>query len=115
MKVLRFADTQESCYEAWKRSHMGCSALLSGRFADSKKSRFQASKRSNMISAVLDGGRSAYIHIFCFQAGKRSDMDCAELQRCLFVHCLAWHIQVSKISNNCSDFLQGSRFPVVHK
>ena len=30
MKGLRFTDTQESCFEAWKRSHMGYSALLCG-------------------------------------------------------------------------------------
>ena len=40
MKELRHADTQESCFEAWKRSHMGRSALIFGRFADSKESRF---------------------------------------------------------------------------
>ena len=54
MKGLRFADTQESCFEAWKSSHMGCSALLCGRFADSQESRFQASKRTNMGSALLE-------------------------------------------------------------
>ena len=59
MKGLRFADTQESCFEAWKRSHIGCSTLLCGRFDDSQESPFQASKRSNMGSAVLQGGRSA--------------------------------------------------------
>ena len=48
MKGLRFADTQESCFEAWKRSHMGSSALLCGRFADSEESRFEAEKRSEM-------------------------------------------------------------------
>ena len=54
MKGLRFADTQESCFEA--------------------------SKRFNMGSAVLEGGRSADIRESCFQAAKRSDMACAELQ-----------------------------------
>ncbi len=49
---------------------MGCSALLCGRFDDSQESRFQASKRSNMFSAVLENGRSADIHEFCFQAAK---------------------------------------------
>ncbi len=38
---------------------MGCSALICGRFDDSQESLFQASKRSNMGSAVLQGGRSA--------------------------------------------------------
>ena len=59
------------------------------RFAESQELRFQASKRPIMGSAVLEVGRYADIHQFCFQAAKRSDMDCAELQRCLFVHCLA--------------------------
>ena len=45
---------------------MGCSALLYGRFADSQESRFQASKRTNMGSAVLEDGRPANIHEFCF-------------------------------------------------
>ena len=27
-KGLRFADTQESCFEPWNRSHLGSSALL---------------------------------------------------------------------------------------
>ncbi len=48
MKGLLFADTQESSFEAWKRSHMGCSNLLCGRYADSQKSRFQTSKLSNI-------------------------------------------------------------------
>ncbi len=75
-EIFRFADTQESCFKAWKSSHMGCSALLCGRFADSEESHFQVSKRSNMGSAVLEGGRSADIHEFWFQAAKRSDMEC---------------------------------------
>ena len=57
MKELWFPYTQESCFDAWKRSHMGCSSLLCGRFADSQESRFQALKRSNLGSAVLQGGR----------------------------------------------------------
>ncbi len=65
IKGLRIVDTRETCFEAWKSSHMGCFALVCGRFADSRKSCFQASKLSNMGSAVLDGGRSADIHEFC--------------------------------------------------
>ncbi len=82
MKGLRFADTQEMF--SWKRSHIGCIALLFVRFAFSQNLRFPPSKSLNMGSAVLDGGRSSYIHGFCFQAAKRSDMDCVELQECLF-------------------------------
>ena len=44
IKGLRFGDSQESYFEAWKRSHMDCSALLSCRFADSQESRFQFRK-----------------------------------------------------------------------
>ncbi len=66
MKELRFAYTQESCFEAWKLSHMGCSCLLCGRFVDSEESGFRPSKRSNMGSAVLEGGRSADIQEFSF-------------------------------------------------
>ena len=69
MKGLRFANTQETCFEAWKRSHMG--------------------------SAFLEGGRSAYIHEFCYQTAKRSDMDCVELQGCLFSDSQEIHFQVS--------------------
>ena len=67
MKGLRFPNTQESCFEAWKRSYVGCSILLCVRFDDSQESRLQASKRSNMGSADMQGGRSADIHEFCFQ------------------------------------------------
>ena len=59
MKGLRFADNKESFFEAWNRSHVGCSAQLFFRFADTQESRFQASKRSNMCSALLHGGGSA--------------------------------------------------------
>ena len=45
MKGLRFADTQESCFESWKRSHMGCTAMLCSRFADdAQESRIQGAK-----------------------------------------------------------------------
>ena len=67
MKELRFANTQESFFETWKRSYMGCSALLFCRILDSQESRFQASKRSNMGSAVLQGGRSADFPNYVFK------------------------------------------------
>ena len=62
IKGLRFGDSQESYFEAWKRSHMDCSALLCGRFSDSQESRFQVSKSSNMGCAVLEGDRPADIY-----------------------------------------------------
>ncbi len=64
------------------------------RFADSQESRFQASKRSNMSSAVLVGGRFVDIQEFFFQ--KRSDMDCVVLQGGLFAYCQKWHFQSAK-------------------
>ncbi len=76
---------------------MGCSALLCGRFDDSQESRFQASKRSNMGSCVLESGRCADIHEFCFQAAKRSDLVCVEQQWGLFADCQEWHFR----SPNC--------------
>ena len=62
-------------FEVWKRSQMGCFALLYGRIADSQEPSFQASNYTNMGSAVLEVGRSANIHEFCFQAAKHSDME----------------------------------------
>ncbi len=52
MKGLRFADTQGSCFEAWKRSHMSCVALLRGRFTDAQESCIQAANRSKMGSVA---------------------------------------------------------------
>ncbi len=93
MKGLRIADTQELCFEAWKRSDMACSVLPFGQFADSKKSGFQASKRSYMSIAVFEGVRSADIHGFFSQAAKRSDIDCFEQQVCLFADCQKWNFR----------------------
>ena len=45
MKGLRFRDTQELCFDAWKRSYMGCAALLCGRFAYVQEFSFQNVKR----------------------------------------------------------------------
>ena len=64
IKGIRFADSQELCFEAWKRSYNACSAHLCGQFSDSQKSRFQASKRTNMGSAHLVGGRFDFRNSF---------------------------------------------------
>ncbi len=61
MKGLRFADTQELCFEAWKLSYIASSALLCGQLVYSQKSRFLALKRSLTGSAVLEGGRSVLL------------------------------------------------------
>ena len=52
IKGLRFGNTQESCFEAWKRSNMDCAALLCVRFAVAQNSCIQAEKRSKMWSAA---------------------------------------------------------------
>ena len=78
MKGLRFPYTQESCFDVWYSSHMGCSSFLCGRFVDSQESRFRPSKRSNMGSSVLLCSRSADVQEF-FHTAKLSDMSCAEL------------------------------------
>ena len=85
MKGLRFGDTQESCFEGWKRSYMSCSALLYGRFADSQESLLHSSKLCNIRSAFLENVRYADIHELCFHAAERSKMDCVKLQGGLFV------------------------------
>ena len=82
MKRLRFSNAQESCSEAWKRSHKVCSAPLCGRFYDSQESRFQASKRSNMGSADIQE--------LCFQGAKRSDTDSVDVQGVQFANCQEW-------------------------
>ena len=68
-----------------------------------------------MFSTVLEDSRSADILEFCFQAAKRSYLDSVELQEGLFVDCEAWHILVSKLSDNCSTILQESRFADLHE
>ncbi len=119
MKGLRFADTQKSCFEAWKHSHMGCAALLCGRFdnaqeidylgcekfkcgqsrhertsiADPQESRFQSSKRSDM---VLVNGPSADIQEFCFQAAKCQTWT---LPNCKGVNLLIVRIGISMLRN----------------
>ncbi len=56
MKALRFAETQESCFEALKRSNMGIDVQEGGRSADFQEFCFQAAKRSDMKSVELQGG-----------------------------------------------------------
>ena len=84
MKELRFASTQESCFEAWKRSYMGCSAQLCVRFDDSQESGFQATKRSNMGSAVLQGGRSADFPNYVF---KLQNVQICTVSKCKWAIC----------------------------
>ena len=77
MKGLRFADTQESCFEAWKSSH---SVVLSCYVVDLLIPSNRVFRLRKVQILVVEGGRSVYIHEFCFQAAKLSDMECVELQ-----------------------------------
>ena len=95
-------------FEAWKRSHIGCSALLCGRFDDSQESRFQASKRSNICSAVLQGGRPAdfpksvlklqYVHIWTVSNCKGG----------LFYDSQEWHFQVRNVQIRAAPSSKGT-------
>ena len=67
LKGLRFADTQESCFEAWKSSHLACSAHLCGRFVDSQKSHFQTLGRPYLGRGDPEGGRSADFPNYVFK------------------------------------------------
>ncbi len=75
---------------------MGCSALLCCRFDDSQESRFQASKRSNLSSAVLESVHCANIHEI-FSSCKNSDIVCAEQQWGLFADSQELHFRSRKI------------------
>ena len=83
-KGLLFADTQESCFEAWNRSHMGCEALLCVRFADVQELRFKLENRS--------------------------DTCCDEVHGCPFAYCQIWYILSPKCSNKRSTILQDVPF-----
>ena len=104
MKGLRFANTQQSCFEAWKRSYMGCFALLCGRFDDSQESRFQATKRSNMGSAVLQGGRSADFPNYVFKL--QNFLICTVSKcKCVFLLIVRMAFSRSKRSDKSGTFL----------
>ena len=94
---------------------MGCFALLCSRFDGSQESRFQASKRSNIGSAVLESGRCADIHEFCFQAAKRSDMVCVQLQWVLFADCPEWHFRSRNVQIITVPFFKRVDFLMLKK
>ena len=77
MKGLRFADTQESCFESWKRSYMGFAALLCGLFADAQELSIQAANRSKMGSVVL---KFADAQKSLIQVAKRSNVGCTVMK-----------------------------------
>ncbi len=105
MKGFGFPNTLESCFEAWKRSYMSCSALLCVRFEDSQESRLQATKRSNMGSAVLLFGRSADFTNYVF---KLQNVQIWTVSKCKRVYFLIVRkaFSVSKRSNKSSTFLK---------
>ena len=77
MKGLCFPYTQESCFDAWKRSHMGCYVVD---LLIPKNRVFRLRNVQIWVSAVLEGGRSSDFHEFFFHAAKRSNMYCVEMQ-----------------------------------
>ena len=83
----RFADTQESAFQAAKRSDMGNAVLKRWRFPDTNQSRFQNVKRWNICSRVLQGVRKADAQELRIQASIRSDMARADSKDfCLLSH-----------------------------
>ena len=79
MKGLRFDESQESRFQAAKRSEM-CSAFMQGFwFADAQESRVQFAKRSDMGIAVMKVLRFADVQESCFEAWKRAHMCCVAL------------------------------------
>ena len=106
MKGLRFPNTQESCFEAWKHSYMGCSALLCVRFDDYQESHFQATKRSNIGSAVQLGCRSADFPNYVFKLQNVQIWTVTDCKRGLFADCQEWHFQAANRSDKSSTILQ---------
>ena len=80
MKGLRFANTQQSGFEAWKSSYMGFSPCYVVDLMILRNRVFRLRNVQIWVSAVLQGGRSADIHEYCFQAAKRSDMVPCEMK-----------------------------------
>ena len=96
MKGLRFADNQESYFEYWKRSYMGCAALLCGLFAEAQELSIQAANSSKMGSAVLkfaDGQKSL------IQVAKRSNVGSTVMKGLQFADTQESRFQASKLSN----------------
>ena len=99
---------QESCIDAWKRSYMGCSSLLCGRFADSQESRFQASKRSNIGVLFWKG---VVLLIFRNSVFMLQNVQICTVSKCNVVYLLIVvnGILAAKRSDNCSTILQEGR------
>ena len=135
MKRLRFADNEESSFEAWKPSHMGFAALLYSRFADVQELRFHGAKSWNMGSAVQQwvwfaDAQESRIQFWNFQILKvptLKNFDFLMLRNrifrlgnvhiwavpnCMLVYsdCQEWFFQPSKRSNMHSALLVGGRF-----
>ena len=56
MKGLRIADDHESCFHAWKRSHMCIANLLGGGYNDVQELRFKTENLSNIGNNYLQVG-----------------------------------------------------------
>ena len=135
MKEHIFADTKEWCFENWKRSNMGCTALLYVRFADVQELRFNMKNHQiwavlnckgfyllivrNCIfrlrnvqircSTILQVGRNADAQESCFQASKRSNMGSALLVSGRFDDIQEFCLQTAKRSEmDCAELQVGS-------
>ncbi len=109
-KRLRFADIQESCFEAWKRS-----PLLCGRFVDAQESRFQAANRSDNVNAVIKILWFVDTQESCFEACKRTHMGCSALLCCRYADSQKSRFQDSKRSNMGSSVLDCGRSADIHE
>ena len=85
--------------------YKSCFALLCGRFDDSQESRFQATKRSNVGSAVLLGGRSADFPNYVF---KLQNVQFCNESKCKRVYLMIVRMAFSgsKRSDKSSTFLK---------
>ena len=77
MKGLRFADAQESRYQAWNRSYMGSTSCKK---VDLMKFRKCVFKFRNVNCAKLQGGRFVHFQEWSFQAATVSYMSSATEQ-----------------------------------
>ena len=102
MKLLRFADSQASRFQASKRSNVCCAELLCGRFAYAQESSIQATNCSKMGSAVL---KFADAQKSLIQVAKRSNVGSTIMKGLRFVDSQESRFQASKRSNMCSCVL----------
>ena len=109
MKCLRFADTQESCFEAWKRSYLSCAALQCGRLAYAQESRNQAAKCSKMGSAATAVCNFLMLRNR-YSGCESTNMGIAIIKGLRFADSKESLFQASKLFNICSPVQVSGRF-----